>query len=63
MVSFIILIGIIARLPQAIVAEFDRLLNAPGGLVLLLLELLFLVAVTAAAIMLVQGEKSTCTVC
>jgi preprotein translocase subunit SecY len=56
-ISFIILIGIIARLPQAIVAEFDRLLNAPGGLVLLLLELLFLVAVTAAAIMLVQGVR------
>lgn len=56
-ISFIILIGIIARLPHALVAEVDRLVNAPGGLVLLLIELLFLVAVTAAAIMLVQGVR------
>ena len=56
-ISFVILIGIIARLPHSLVAEFDRLVNAPGGLVLLLLELLFLVAVTAAAIMLVQGVR------
>jgi len=33
------------------------LIDAPGGLILLLLELLFLVAVTAAAIMLVQGIR------
>ena len=56
-ISFIILIGIIARLPRALVAEYDRLIDAPGGLILLLLELLFLVAVTAAAIMLVQGVR------
>ena len=56
-VSFIILIGIIARLPRALVAEYDRLVDAPGGLVLLLLEILFLAAVTAAAIMLVQGVR------
>jgi len=51
------LIGIIARLPHALVAEYDRLINAPGGLILLLLELLFLIVVTAAAIMLVQGVR------
>ena len=56
-ISFIILIGIIARLPHALVAEFDRLLNAPGGLVLFLLELLFLLVVIAGAIMLVQGTR------
>ena len=56
-ISFIILIGIIARLPHALVAEYDRLIDAPGGLILLLLELLFLVAVTAAAILLVQGIR------
>ena len=38
-------------------AEYDRLIDAPGGLILLLLELLFMVAVTAAAIMLVQGVR------
>ncbi len=56
-ISFIILIGIIARLPHSLVAEFDRLLNAPGGLVLLLLELLFLMVVIAGAILLVQGTR------
>ncbi|HOM62494.1 MAG TPA: preprotein translocase subunit SecY [Dysgonamonadaceae bacterium] len=56
-VSFIILIGIIARLPHALVAEVDRLLNAPGGLLVLLLEILFLMVVTAFAIMLVQGTR------
>ncbi len=56
-VSFIILIGIIARLPHALVAEVDRLLNAPGGLLVLVLEILFLMVVTAFAIMLVQGTR------
>lgn len=56
-ISFIILIGIIARLPHALVAEFDRLLNAPGGLVLFLLEIIFLMVVIAGAIMLVQGTR------
>lgn len=56
-ISFIILIGIIARLPHALVAEWDRLVNAPGGLILLLLELLFLMLVISAAIMLVQGVR------
>lgn len=56
-ISFIILIGIMARLPHALAAEFDRLMNAPGGLILLLLELLFLLLVVGAAIMLVQGTR------
>ena len=56
-ISFIILIGIIARLPHALVAEYDRLINAPGGLILFLLEIVFLLAVTAMAIMLVQGTR------
>lgn len=56
-ISFIILIGIIARLPHALVAELDRLANAPGGFILFLLEILFLLAVMAGAIMLVQGVR------
>ncbi|HBG42577.1 MAG TPA: preprotein translocase subunit SecY [Porphyromonadaceae bacterium] len=56
-ISFIILIGIIARLPHALVAEFDRLINAPGGLILFLLEIVFLLVVTGAAILLVQGTR------
>ncbi|HAC72113.1 MAG TPA: preprotein translocase subunit SecY, partial [Porphyromonadaceae bacterium] len=42
---------------HALVAEFDRLLNAPGGLVLFLLEIIFLMVVIAGAIMLVQGTR------
>ena len=39
-VSFIILVGIIARLPQALVGEFtSRLTDATGGLVMFLAEL------------------------
>ena len=56
-VSFIILVGIIARLPRALVAEWDRLINAPGGLLVFLIEILFLLLVTALAIMLVQGTR------
>ncbi|HHV86204.1 MAG TPA: preprotein translocase subunit SecY [Petrimonas sp.] len=56
-ISFIILIGIIARLPHALVAEVARLINAPGGLVLFLLEIIFLLVVVAGAIMLVQGTR------
>lgn len=56
-ISFIILIGIIARLPHALFAEVDRLVNAPGGLVLFLLEIVFLMIVIAGAIMLVQGTR------
>src|SRR5659263_165278 len=44
-ISFIILIGIIARLPQALAQEFVSRysMNSGGGLVMLLAELLFLV--------------------
>ncbi|HET9571446.1 MAG TPA: preprotein translocase subunit SecY [Bacteroidales bacterium] len=58
-ISFIILIGIIARLPQAMAQEFVSRysMNSGGGLVMLLGELLFLVVVTIFAIMLVQGTR------
>jgi preprotein translocase subunit SecY len=58
-ISFIILIGIIARLPQAMAQEFVSRysMNSGGGLVMLLGELLFLVAVTIFAILLVQGTR------
>jgi len=58
-ISFIILIGIIARLPKAMAQEFVSRysMNSGGGLVMLLGELLFLVVVTIFAIMLVQGTR------
>ncbi|MDD4921588.1 MAG: preprotein translocase subunit SecY [Bacteroidales bacterium] len=58
-ISMIILIGIIARLPQALIQEFISRYSttAAGGLVMLLAELLLLLAVTIFAILLVQGTR------
>lgn len=57
-ISFIILVGIIARFPGAIIKEFaSRLGDAGGGLVMFLGELIFLLLVIAASIMLVQGTR------
>ncbi len=57
-VSFIILIGIIARLPQALVQEFSsRVSQNMGGLFMLIIELAILFFIIAAAILLVQGTR------
>ncbi len=60
-ISFIILVGIIARLPQALKFEFvSRLPGAEGsqgGLVMFLAELILLFAVTVGAVLLVQGTR------
>jgi preprotein translocase subunit SecY len=57
-ISFIIMVGILARLPHALIQEFaSRLSEATGGLVAMLLEILFLLAVIAGAILLVQGTR------
>ncbi len=56
-VSFIILVGIIARLPQALVNEFTLRFTTSGGLFVFIAELLVLLAVIAGAILLVQGTR------
>ena len=58
-VSLIIMLGIIARLPQAFGQEFaSRFTNvAGGGLVMGIIELVLLFVVILAAIMLVQGTR------
>lgn len=57
-ISFIILIGIIARFPAAIVQEFSSRLNdVGGGLVVFIAEIVILILVFAFAIMLVQGTR------
>ena len=57
-ISFIILVGIIARLPQALSAEFlFRLNSAAGGMVAFLAEIVFLLFDSAGAILLVQGTR------
>ena len=57
-ISFIILIGIIARLPQSLFQELiSRMTDKTGGLIMFLIEIVFLLLVIAAAILLVQGTR------
>ena len=57
-ISLIIMIGIIARLPQAIVQEFASRINQQGGgLVMFLVEFVILFLVFMASILLVQGTR------
>ena len=58
-VSLIIMLGIIARLPQAFGQEVVSRLNnlSGGGLVMFIIELVLLFVVILAAIMLVQGVR------
>lgn len=58
-VSLIIMIGIIARLPQAFIQEVSSRFTAitGGGLVMFLVEIIILYAVVCASIVLVQGVR------
>lgn len=57
-ISFIILIGIIARLPQALFQELvSRMTDKTGGLIMFLIEIFVLLIVFAAATLLVQGVR------
>ncbi len=56
-ISLIIMIGIIARLPFALSAEFAARLNGQGGLVMLLIELVALLVVILITIALVQAVR------
>ena len=57
-ISLIIMIGIIARLPQSLFQELvSRITDKTGGLVMFLIELVVLLLVIAFAIMLVQGTR------
>ena len=57
-ISFIILIGLIARLPGAFIEEFmGRISSAQGGLVMLVIEIVLLFAVILGAVLLVQGTR------
>jgi preprotein translocase subunit SecY len=55
-ISLIIMIGIIARLPMAVVQEFGSRING-GGLVMFLVEFVILFIVFMASILLVQGTR------
>ena len=60
-ISFIILVGIIARLPQALWYEFYSRLpgttGGQGGLVMFIVEVVLLFIVTVGAVLLVQGTR------
>ena len=58
-ISMIIMIGIIARLPQAFVQEVGSRFTAisSGGLVMFIVEILILYAVICASLLLVQGTR------
>ena len=58
-VSIIIMLGIIARLPQAFIQEVTSRFTAisSGGIVMFIAEILILYAVVCAAILLTQGTR------
>ena len=60
-ISFIILVGIIARLPGALFYEFTSRLpgstGSQGGLIRFVVEIILLFAVTVGAVLLVQGTR------
>lgn len=57
-ISLIIMVGIIARLPQSMLAEFDgRFSEAGGGLVVFLIEIVALLGVITLVILLIQGTR------
>ena len=58
-ISLIIMIGIIARLPQAFIQEVTSRFTAisGGGIVMFIIEILILYAVVCASILLVQGTR------
>ena len=57
-ISFIIMVGIISRLPGSLIQEFSsRVVDAGGGLVMFLLEIVILLLVIGFAILLVQGTR------
>ncbi|RYF95845.1 MAG: preprotein translocase subunit SecY, partial [Chitinophagaceae bacterium] len=55
--SLIIMVGIIARLPQALRQEFDIRISGDGGPLLLFVEILALFAVVMFTILIVQGVR------
>ena len=57
-ISLIIMIGIIARLPLSIAAEFtSRMSVNAGGIFALIIEIIVLIAVILFTILLIQGTR------
>tara|TARA_R100001369_G_scaffold21881_6_gene39858 strand:- start:66788 stop:68125 length:1338 start_codon:yes stop_codon:yes gene_type:complete len=57
-ISLLIMVGIIARLPQAFIQEFaSRVFESNGGLIMILIELVIWFAIIMACIMLVMAVR------
>ena len=57
-ISLIIMVGIVARLPHSLLAEFNtRFTEATGGMIMLIIELVLLYLVFMATIALVQAVR------
>ena len=56
-ISILIMIGIIATLPFALIAEFESRMGGTGGLVAFIFEIAALMAVILVVILLVQGTR------
>ena len=56
-ISLIIMIGIVARMPQNFIFEVGVRMNGAGGAIGLIVEFLFLFAVVLGVILLVQGTR------
>ncbi|MFD0763737.1 preprotein translocase subunit SecY [Mucilaginibacter lutimaris] len=56
-ISLIIMTGIIAQLPSAVVVEFDSRTNGAGGLITFIVEIVALLGVVMFTILIVQGTR------
>lgn len=56
-ISLIIMVGIIARLPQSLAIEFGTRMDGAGGLVMFLVEIVILLGIIILSILLVQGTR------
>ncbi len=56
-ISLIIMVGIIAQLPAAFLAELSNRVNGTGGLITFIVELVALIGVVMFTILIVQGTR------
>jgi len=56
-ISLIIMVGIIAQLPSAFIAEFDKRNSGQGGLITFVVEIVALIGVVMFTILIVQGTR------
>ncbi len=56
-ISLIIMIGIVARMPASFIFEWGARVNGSGGLIALIVEIVFLFVIVLGTILLVQGTR------